>query len=758
MLEGIQEIKGIKRFYDVNNINFGSSKIIIFFGENGSGKTTLSKLLKALHDKDTERVSSLKHDEGRFIKTNLIFNNGNCVDCIINDNAKRINGEFPTALEVFNIDFINNYVYLGNEVSADQKSNLYKFVFGEHQVQLQQEIDEILGKIKELNTKIKEKEDELIKIAHIPKEEIENFVKMDVKESVQDLENRINQLNIKLKNVQENEYIHQLGTLEPISTKDAKKLVSNVKSICVESLENLQTKTLKRFNEHLHVIGNDKREWLGEGFQILKNKNIDVCPFCGQDIKTNELIREYETAFNKEYINFVRRIDELSKQINRFSFSYMVETVNKNDELVQKWSKYIQHLEVPNLEDLQNVERNMKDALINLLENKRQNIFIPLDNFSEIDSLLQGLKEKIELYNDKVKEINKRINEFKLSVSKDDTKQISNQIQDLELKRKRKQFSSLCEEHAKLNSQKDELQKKRKELTEELNSEMEKFLNRYEETINCIFEKFNTDYRIKSEKIKTTSKRRVFEYGIQLNFSEDIKSNKKLGEILSEGDKTTLAFSVFIAKLLLDDKLNEKIVVIDDPISSLDDFRINRTVDYIMRIVERAKQVMVLSHNPFFLKELLYRIKRGGQSALSRFFKINKKNKYSQIEELTYNQAESFIENKLTPYYKYFMRVIDIVNKWENDINIDEKDIDDAFNNARIVFEYYMKLKYPEDIQTPVGEIINKIANPDKKRFLNELYNSLTKTHHSGTFQLSLHEKVSYLKDLINFIKFDKYS
>ncbi len=758
MLERIQEIKGIKRFYDVNNINFGSSKIIIFFGENGSGKTTLSKLLKALHDRDIEQVSSLKHDEGRFIKANLIFNDGGCVDCIINDNVKRINGEFPTTLEVFNIDFINNYVYLGHEVTADQKSNLYKFIFGEHQVQLQQEIDEILEKIKELNTKIQEKQAELIKLAHIPKEEIENFVRMDVKESIQDLENRITQLNIKLKNLQENEYIHKLGTLEPISTKDAEELVSNIKSVCMTSLENLHITALKRFEEHIHVLGKDKREWLREGFQMLKNKNLDICPFCGQDIKTNELIREYETAFNKEYINFVLRIDDLSKQINRLSFSYMVETVNKNDELVQKWSKYIQHLEIPNLEDLQNVERNMKDALINLLENKRQNIFIPLDNFSEIDLLLQGLKEKIELYNDKVKEINKQIDEFKLSVSKDDAKQINDQIRDLELKRKRKQFSSLCQEYAKLTSQKEKLQQKKKELTDELNSEMDKFLNRYEETINSIFEKFNTDYRIKSEEIKTTSKRRVFEYGLQLNFSEDIKPNKKLGEILSEGDKTTLAFSVFIAKLILDDKLDERLIIIDDPVSSLDEFRILRTVDYIIRFAHKAKQVVILTHNPVFAKELLYRIKKEQLNA--NFYHIDRfryKDR-SVVNEMSLSESEYFIEQKLNHYYVKFINIKNLIDRWNRSEEISSDEIDKAFDDGREVFEHYLRIKFPNDLFTPIGEVIKRIDDGDKKIFLNELYNALSKDPHSNTVKLTSQDKISRLMELINFIQFDKYN
>ncbi len=757
-MEKIQEIKGIKRFYDIRDINFESSKIIIFFGENGSGKTTLSKLLKTLHDRDIERVSSLKHDEGRFIKTNLIFNDGSCVDCIINDNAKRINGEFPTALEVFNIDFINNYIYLGHEVTANQKSNLYKFVFGEHQVQLQQQIDEKIEEIKKLNTQIKDKETELIKLAQISKEEIEDFVGMNVQETIQDLENHIAELNTKLKNLRENEYINKLGTLKPINLKEAEDLVSKVKNVCETSLGRLYMTALKRFEEHIQIIGEDKREWLKDGFQIVKSKNLDICPFCGKDIKANELVKEYETAFNEEYINFIQHLDRLAKQINEFSLSYMVELINQNDELIQKWSKYINDLEVPQLGDIREIEKEIKQAFMNLLEQKRQNVFVSLDNFSEIDSLIEKIIKQIGFYNKKVEEINKRIEEFKQDLSKESAREAHNQIRELKRKLKRKQLDSLCQEYIELSSKKEELEQEKKELIDQLNEEMNEFLNMYEETINHIFEKFNTDYRIKSQKISATRKRQTFEYGIQLNFSEDIKPNQKLGEILSEGDKTTLAFSVFIAKLLLDDKLNEKIVIIDDPISSLDDFRINRTVDYVMRILDKAKQMIVLSHNPLFLKELLYRVKKEKLSSSCCFFKIQKHRKFSQMERFNYNQAEYFIEQKLTPYYEYFNGIIGVVNRWEKYEQISGEEIDDAFESGRIVFEHYLRLKFPEDILTPTGEIINKINDSEKKRFLNELYNALTKDHHSNTTRLSKEEKISYMKDLINLVRYDRYS
>jgi wobble nucleotide-excising tRNase len=73
---------------------------------------------------------------------------------------------------------------------------------------------------------------------------------------------------------------------------------------------------------------------------------------------------------------------------------------------------------------------------------------------------------------------------------------------------------------------------------------------------------------------------------------------------LSSGDRNALALAFFFACLDQDRALADKIVVIDDPISSLDEHRSLTTVQEIRRLAERVSQVVVLSHN----KPLLCRI------------------------------------------------------------------------------------------------------------------------------------------------------
>src|SRR5699024_11755025 len=63
---------------------------------------------------------------------------------------------------------------------------------------------------------------------------------------------------------------------------------------------------------------------------------------------------------------------------------------------------------------------------------------------------------------------------------------------------------------------------------------------------------------------------------------------------LSEGDKKTMGFAFFAASTLADPKLSEKIVVIDDPMSSLDAPRREHTAKVVEQISSQAKQVILM--------------------------------------------------------------------------------------------------------------------------------------------------------------------
>jgi wobble nucleotide-excising tRNase len=85
-----------------------------------------------------------------------------------------------------------------------------------------------------------------------------------------------------------------------------------------------------------------------------------------------------------------------------------------------------------------------------------------------------------------------------------------------------------------------------------------------------------------------------------------VRRRGKLAKRLSEGEKTAIAFIYFIVQLGDQNfDLAEGIVVIDDPVSSLDSSAIYQAFAYLKNAVKDARQVFLLTHNFEFLKLLL---------------------------------------------------------------------------------------------------------------------------------------------------------
>jgi wobble nucleotide-excising tRNase len=73
---------------------------------------------------------------------------------------------------------------------------------------------------------------------------------------------------------------------------------------------------------------------------------------------------------------------------------------------------------------------------------------------------------------------------------------------------------------------------------------------------------------------------------------------------LSGGDRSTLALAFFLADLERDPDRQSRIVVFDDPMSSQDAFRRRQTIHEIRRTGRECAQVIVLSHDAAFLRQV----------------------------------------------------------------------------------------------------------------------------------------------------------
>lgn len=100
---------------------------------------------------------------------------------------------------------------------------------------------------------------------------------------------------------------------------------------------------------------------------------------------------------------------------------------------------------------------------------------------------------------------------------------------------------------------------------------------------------------------------------------------------LSEGERTAISFSHFLTKLAADGRnLEDLVLVIDDPISSLDTAARTHAYSLMTRMTKKCRQLIVLTHNTGFMNM----IKR-------EFQNLQKRNKTEKVSSLLYLNCRS---------------------------------------------------------------------------------------------------------------------
>lgn len=145
-----------------------------------------------------------------------------------------------------------------------------------------------------------------------------------------------------------------------------------------------------------------------------------------------------------------------------------------------------------------------------------------------------------------------------------------------------------------------------KELVQKLDLEIDKIGKKYVEKTNYYLKKFNPNLEIK----ESNKQGHQLVYFININGIEvrSDSSNIPLKHTLSEGDKSSLSLSFFLARLDLLPLPEKRIIVFDDPISSFDTRRRKMTISILSRIANKTAQFFLLSHDINFVKDFCDKI------------------------------------------------------------------------------------------------------------------------------------------------------
>lgn len=613
MIEKFISIKNIGQFRDCRsrgNVTFG--KLTLLYAENGRGKTTLCSILRSLQSGKPEFISERKTlgtNDPASVQIRLSGNN----IAFTNDAWSATHPE----IEIFDSVFIHNNVYAGDYVDHEHRKNLYRVVVGANGAKLAKDISELDGKIREANRDITSKKEAVSKT--LPSgTTIDDYLAW---RPCEDIDMKIQQKTVEITARQRIlEKAAEVQSKGLLSKAALPVLPSDFTAILSKQLADVTTDAEARVRAQTtaHKMGNHGETWLSQGLLFLVDDSS--CPFCGQGIQDNDLITAYNTHFNEAYKALKQEVAQLGKRIatsiGEAALGSVQQTFSNNATLVEFWKQFAE-IDLPDLpiEEVKNKYATLCELAMALAQKKQQSPIEPVstdDAFQAALDTVTNLQESVDAYSAAIDRCNALINEQKASARQGaDITTLKQELSDLEAKKKRFEPSVVqaCQEYQTALTLKTTFELQKTTAKKQLDEHCKQILQKYESSINAFLDQFNTGFTITNSRHRYTGGTPSSHYqilindnAVELGDSQTPPGTPSFKTALSSGDRSALALSFFLAALNQDSGLPDKIVVLDDPFTSQDHFRRTCTQQLIRQFASKAKQVVVLSHEPHFLR------------------------------------------------------------------------------------------------------------------------------------------------------------
>lgn len=383
-------------------------------------------------------------------------------------------------------------------------------------------------------------------------------------------------------------------------------------------------------------------DWVKVGLEL---DSPEVCPFCQRPYGNDNIISELKSYFNKDYENALNEI-----KIMRDKYKQAFEQLSVIDIFSQ----------IDFLSDLKKDYNNTYTLLKNTIESnirkidekyKNPSVIIKLDStveyLNKINEIINSANEVIDIFNKKILSVDIEIEELKQrfwsKIRYDYNQSIiefNNQTKDFD-----KKINKINEQVNILNSQ---IEEQRKIIATEQNNIIN--IDASISHINGMLVDMGiTDFKID----------KYGEDGLYRIIRGD--DDAPVFKTLSEGERTIISILYFLEACqgVLNKELSprKRIIVIDDPISSLSNlyiFNIGRILRSILYpkykkdavsktgyiIESKFEQVFILTHSLYFFYEMteMDENKRHTSQAL---FRISKSETGSKIQNMHYEHIQS---------------------------------------------------------------------------------------------------------------------
>lgn len=596
-------------------------KVNLIYGLNGSGKSTLSNYLLNPTDADYENCSIEGVDESHQI---LVYNHKFVLENFYEtDDLKGIftlsqrNAEAEKAIKQLSIEF--------KEIEKSKTEASQRLKAGEDA------LDELGEKVRDevwaIKTKysggdrvleyclegLKRKESLFTYIAAITKPE------SDLSYDIKMLKDEVASIS--------GDNIKAIDELAEIQYDDSKFTESPLLSrIIVGNQDSTLSKVIDAF-------GNS--DWVGAGQNFInllpENDEPQMCPFCQEKSITKYFISELLKLYDKSY-------EEDIKSLNSFYQDYVRESsripvYNKIESLPSVADEFARIS--LNLEKIKALIESNARSIQRKIQSPSE--IIKIDSASplvkEINAMVGEINGKIRLQNEKVKNRSKALAEIKIKFW------LLMRLQyDKEIHQYREEQANFFKLIDSIKKEISTIDLSAQALRAKLQIEQAKTINISAAVRNI--ENGLADLGIDSFSIENH----------EGNLYRIVRPGEKENTFvsLSEGEKMIISFLYFVemckGKRSEDDTASKKIVVIDDPISSLSHiyvFNICQLIKSNFTFPESEyEQIFVLTHSLYFFYDLVF-LKHSDRERYQKLFRISKNSTGSQIFPMHNNEVQN---------------------------------------------------------------------------------------------------------------------
>ena len=608
MLEKLVQLKNIGTFADYSaagDVQF--RKLTLLYAENGRGKTTLCDLLRSLQTGEAgylegRRTLGAQDPPTAHLRADgqsLRFQNG------------AWNGAYPK-LEIYDSTFVHDNVYAGDYVDHEQKKNLYRIIVGEHGVRLAREVEALDAASRDAQRDLNTRKGAVAALVPTGMT-LEAFLDLQPDDAV---DTKIAEKEREIAALQSSADIRGKDKLSPLALPS---LPPALVDTLAKTLPDVSADAERQVQAHIaaHLRDTSSHAWLSQGMRYLEAST--ACPFCAQDISGNTLVAAYQSYFSAGYAALkdeVAAIDRKTEDsLGHARLLPIQATLGANATLASFWSQFVT-VDLPELsfDDIRSPLDSLRASARRLLGEKARAPLEPIGPSEELTAALAAytaISEAVRTYNPRVEAANAGIVAQKTRASTGNLEAEQRALQTLQAIKARYEprATDACQQYQGAVAAKTTIEQQKSRAKESLDQHSTQVLARHEDAINELLDLFGAGFRIvdvsrryAGGSASSTYRLLINNVPVELGYSRTAIDSPAFKNTLSAGDRSTLALAFFIAKLNHDPALSEKTVLFDDPFNSQDRSRRTRTQQQVCKILDRAAQVVVFSHDPAFLQ------------------------------------------------------------------------------------------------------------------------------------------------------------